>query len=200
MSVNPHWFSTMWGPMFMVGQSLAALALTIVVLVMLSAQAPLDKVLNASHFHDLGKLLFAFLMLWAYLMFSQFLIMYSANVAEEVPHYIVRSRGGYQWIIAILVILHFALPYALLLSRNTKRDLRRIRLVAAWLILMRLVDYYWQVAPEFNEALSVSLADVALPIAIGGVFVALYAMRLGGRPLLPLNDPGLEKALAHHVH
>jgi hypothetical protein len=200
MSVNPHWFSTMWGPMFMVGQALVALAFAICMLVMLSDEAPMDKVVNASHFHDLGKFLFAFLMMWAYLMFSQFLIIYSANTMEEVPHYIARSRGGYQWIAAALVILHFALPYSLLLSRNTKRDTSRIRVSAAWLIVMRLVDYYWQVAPEFHETLSVSLADVALPIAIGGIFVTLYAMRLRGQPLMPLHDPGLEKALTHHVH
>jgi uncharacterized membrane protein YpjA len=200
MSVNPHWFSTMWGPMFMVGQALVALAFAICVLVMLSADAPMNQVLNASHFHDLGKFLFAFLMMWAYLMFSQFLIMYSANVAEEVPHYIDRSRGGYQWVAAILVILHFALPYSLLLSRNTKRDLRRISVVAGWLIVMRLIDYYWQVAPEFQKTLNVSLADVALPIALGGIFVTLFAMRLRGQPLLPLHDAGLEKALTHHVH
>ena len=190
----------MWGPLFMVCQALGALALAIAVLVMLAQSPPLNRIVSPAHLHDLGKLLFAFLMLWAYLTFSQFLIMYSANVAEEVPHYIDRSRGGYQWLAAILVILHFALPYALLLSRNTKRDTRRIRVIAAWLIVMRLVDYYWQVAPEFHKTLNVSLADVALPIAIGGIFVTLYAMRLRGQPLMPLHDPGLEKALTHHVH
>jgi hypothetical protein len=200
MSVNPHWFSTMWGPLFMVGQGLAALALTINVLVLLMGSAPMDRVLNSSHFHDLGKFLFAFLMLWAYLTFSQFLITYSANLAEEVPHYISRSQGGYQYITWALVLLHFVVPYALLLSRDVKRDTTRLRAIAAWLILMRIVDYYWQVAPEFHETLSVSVIDVALPIALGGVFLTLFAMRLKGHPLLPLHDAGLQKALTHHVH
>jgi hypothetical protein len=164
MSVNPHWFSTMWGPLFMVGQGLAAFALTIMVLVMLIRTEPMSRVLNAGHFHDLGKLLFAFLMLWAYLTFSQFIIVYSANLAEEVPHYIARSQGGYQYITIALIVLHFIVPYAMLLSRNIKRDYNRLRLIAAWLILMRVVDYYWQVAPEFHETLSVSMIDVALPI------------------------------------
>jgi hypothetical protein len=200
MSVNPHWFSTMWGPLFMVGQALAALALTINVLVLLMGSAPMDRVLSASHFHDLGKLLFAFLMLWAYLTFSQFLIVYSANLAEEVPHYLARSQGGYQYLTIVLIVLHFIVPYSLLLSRDVKRGITRLRMIAAWLILMRIVDYYWQVAPEFHETLSLSVIDLALPIALGGIFLTLYAMRLKSQPLLPVHDEGLEKALTHHVH
>lgn len=200
MSVNPHWFSTMWGPLFMVGQGLGALAVAINVLVLLGKTDPMDRVVNSSHLHDIGKLLFAFLMLWAYLAFSQFLIVYSANLAEEVPHYIARSQGGYQYITVALILLHFIVPYSILLSRDVKRDTVRLRMVAAWLLLMRFVDHYWQVAPEYHDTLSVSVVDVALPIAIGGVFLTLYAMRLKSLPLLPLHDTGLQKALTHHVH
>lgn len=200
MSTNPHWFSTMWGPLFMVGQGLAALAVTINVLVFLMDSAPMSRVLNANHFHDLGKLLFAFLMLWAYLTFSQFLIVYSANLKEEIPHYLNRSQGGYQYITIALIFLHFVIPYALLLSRDVKRGITRLRAIAAWLIVMRIVDYYWQVAPEFNQTLSLSVIDIALPIALGGIFFTLYAMRLKSMPLLPVHDAGLEKALTHHVH
>jgi hypothetical protein len=200
MSTNPHWFSTMWGPLFMVGQGLAALALAINVLVWLMKSPPMDRVLTADHFHDLGKLLFAFLMLWAYLSFSQFLIVYSANLVEEIPHYIARSQGGYQFITIALIVLHFIIPYSLLLSRDVKRGITRLRLIAAWLILMRIVDYYWQIAPEFSQTLSPSVADIGLPLALGGVFFTLYAMRLKSMPLLPVHDAGLEKALTHHVH
>jgi hypothetical protein len=200
MSVNPHWFSTMWGPLFMTGQGLAALAVTINMLVFLKGSAPFDRVLNPSHFHDLGKLLFAFLMLWAYMSFSQFLIVYSANLVEEVPHYIARSQGGYQYVTIALIVLHFVVPYAILLSRDVKRDTTRLRVVAAWLLVMRVVDYYWQVVPEFHDTMSPTLLDAALPIALGGIFITLYAMRLGSQPLLPVHDAGLEKALTHHVH
>ncbi|MCC7125836.1 MAG: hypothetical protein IT178_13370 [Acidobacteria bacterium] len=200
MSVNPHWFSTMWGPMFMVGHGLAAFAVAIAVLVMLSDTAPMNRVLNSAHFHDLGKLLFAFLMLWAYLTFSQYLIIYSANLQEEVPHYLNRNTGGYQYLTYTLIALHFVVPYAMLLSRDVKRDIKRLRLIAVWLLLMRLVDYYWLVAPEFHPTLSVSVIDIALPIAFGGLFFMLYAMRLKSLPLMPLHDEGLEKALTHHVH
>ena len=200
MSVNPHWFSTMWGPLFMVGQALGAMALAINVLVLLSTTAPMNRALNPSHFHDLGKLLFAFLMMWAYLTFSQFLIVYSANLQEEVPHYLTRIQNGYQYVTIALVLLHFVVPYVILLSRDVKRDTTRLRIVAAWLIVMRFVDHYWQVAPEFHDTLNVSVIDVALPIAIGGIFLTLYAMRLKSQPLMPLHDAGLEKALTHHVH
>jgi hypothetical protein len=200
MSVNPHWFSTIWGLLFLVGQGLSALAFAIVILVMLAQYAPLNRIVTAHHLHDLGKLLFAFLMLWAYLTFSQYLIIWSANTVEEVPHYVVRMQGGYEWLGVVLILLHFAVPYALLLSRDVKRDTRRIRAVAAWLVFIRLADYFWLVAPEFHEGLSVTLMDVALPIALGGIFLALFAMNLRARPLLPLNDPGLAKALHHHVH
>jgi hypothetical protein len=201
MSVNPHWYSTMWGPMYMVGQGLSAMSFAIVVLIMLSQVAPLDRVITSAHLHDLGKLLFAFLMLWAYLTFSQFLIIWSANLAEEIPHYLIRWDNGYQWVSVFMIVAHFALPYVLLLSRDIKRDWKRLRMVATWVLVARIVEYYWHVAPEFHtEGLSVGLLDFAVPIAIGGIFLALYAGNLKARSLLPVNDPGLAKALAHHVH
>jgi hypothetical protein len=201
MSVNPHWFSVIWGMLYVGGQGLSAMAFAITVLIMLSQVPPLDRVVNSSHLHDLGKLLFAFLMLWAYLQFSQFLIIWSANLKEEVPHYLVRWEGGWQYVSIFIVVLHFMLPYALLLSRDLKRSATRLRVIATWIVAVRVVEYYWHVAPELHPTgVSLSLLDVALPIALGGVFVALYAMQLRGRPLLPLQDPGLEKALTHHVH
>jgi hypothetical protein len=201
MSVNPHWFSTMWGPLYMVSQALSALAFAIVIVIMLAQAPPLNRVITSHHLHDLGKFLFAFLMLWAYLTFSQFLIIWSANLKEEIPHYLVRWENGYQYVSLFMLVLYFIVPYALLLSRDVKRDWRRLRLVAGWLLAMRVVDYYWHVAPELHtEGLSIGLLDVALPIALGGVFLALFAANLRAHSLLPLNDPGLPKALAHHVH
>jgi hypothetical protein len=201
MSVNPHWFSTMWGPLNMVGQGLSAMSFAIVVVIVLSQVAPLSHVITSAHLHDLAKLLFAFLMLWAYLTFSQYLIIWSANLSEEIPHYIVRWEGGFKYVSIFMAALHFAVPYALLLSRDVKRDRRRLRLIATWILIARVVDYYWHVAPEFHPTgLDISLFDVAIPIAIGGVFLALFAGNLRSYSLLPVNDPGLPKALAHHVH
>jgi hypothetical protein len=201
MSVNPHWFSTIWGMLYAGGQGLSAFAFGICVLVMLAQTAPLNRVLTNHHFHDLGKFLFAFLMLWAYLQFSQFLIIWSANIPEEIPHYLNRWENSYKWLSIFIVVGHFMIPYALLLSRDLKRNMGKLRIIATWILVSRITDYYWHVAPELHkDGLSISLLDVALPLALGGIFLTLFVSNLGGRSLLPINDPDLDKALHHHVH
>jgi hypothetical protein len=201
MSVNPHWFSTIWGLLYIGGQGLSAFAFGICVLVMLSQTAPLNRVLTTHHFHDLGKFLFAFLMLWAYLSFSQFLIIWSANIPEEIPHYLDRWENSYKYLSIFIVVGHFIVPYALLLSRDLKKNAGKLRFIATWILLARIADYYWHVAPELHKGgLSISLLDVALPLALGGIFISLFVANLGGRSLLPVNDPALDKALHHHVH
>jgi hypothetical protein len=201
MSVNPHWFSTIWGMLYIGGQGLSAFAFGICVLVMLSQVAPLDRVLTTHHFHDLGKFLFAFLMLWAYLSFSQFLIIWSANIPEEIPHYINRWDNSWKYLSIFIIVGHFIVPYALLLSRDLKKNSGQLRVIATWILLARLADYYWHVMPELHHnGLTVTLLDVALPLALGGIFISLFVAQLGGRSLLPVNDPQLDKALHHHVH
>lgn len=201
MSVNPHWFSTIWGMLYVGGQGLSAFAFGICVLVMLSQSAPLSRVLTSDHFHDLGKLLFAFLMLWAYLSFSQFLIVWSANLPEEIPHYLNRWENSWKFLSIFIVVGHFMVPYALLLSRDLKRNQSKLRFIATWLLCARVAEYFWHVAPELHhDGFSLSLLDVALPLAIGGIFISLFVSQLGGRALLPVNDPALERALHHHVH
>ena len=201
MSVNPHWFSTIWGMLYIGGQGLSAFAFGITVLVMLSQTAPLNKILTTHHFHDLGKFLFAFLMLWAYLSFSQFLIIWSANIPEEIPHYINRWDTSWKYLSVFIIVGHFIVPYALLLSRDLKKNAGKLRVVATWIICARVADYYWHIAPEFhNEGMSLGLLDVALPLALGGIFISLFVSQLNGRSLLPVNDAQMEKALHHHVH
>jgi hypothetical protein len=201
MSVNPHWFSTIWGLLYIGGQGLSAFAFGICVLVLLSQTTPLNKVLTTHHFHDLGKFLFAFLMLWAYLSFSQFIIIWSANIPEEIPHYLDRWENSYKYLSIFIIVGHFIVPYALLLSRDLKKNAGKLRFIATWILFARLADYYWHVAPELHQGgLSISLLDVALPLALGGIFISLFVSQLGGRSLLPVNDPALDKALHHHVH
>jgi len=201
MSINPHWYSTLFGFLMIGGQGLAALAFTIVASTYLVRREPMATLLRPHHFHDLGKLMLAFVMLWAYFNVSQLLIIWSANLPEEIPHYLTRWDHGWQWVSLAIIVLHFILPYSLLLSRDLKRNPARLKLVAIWIICMRVVDYYWHVAPEFQrEGLSLSLLDVALPLALGGIFITVFVSQLRGRALLPVHDAGLEKALAHHVH
>jgi hypothetical protein len=196
MSLNPHWYSTIFGFIFMGSQGLAALAFTIAVAVMLSRSEPMAHVYRADHFHDLGKLLLAFVMLWAYFNFSQYLIIYSGNLVEEIPYYVARTRGGWGIVALILVVFHFALPFALLLSRDLKRSGSRLMAVALGILVIRVVDLFFLVAPEFEtQGFSIHWLDIAAPIGLGGLWLWLFLTQLRQRPLLPLRDPHLAEAL-----
>jgi hypothetical protein len=196
MSLDPEWFSTIFGILFMGGQALSAVAFVIAVAVVLAPREPMSRILSASHLHDLGKLLLAFVMLWAYFAFSQFLIIWSGNLPEEIPWYVHRLHGGWQWLGLALVLFHFMLPFLLLLSRDLKRNARLLAPVACAIIVMRFIDLFWLVAPEFNKTgPGLHWMDLAAPIGVGGLWVALFAYELRKRPLLPLNDPRVEEIL-----
>lgn len=198
LSINPHWFSTIFGLLFIAGEALSALACLICLLVFLSHRPPLADVLTHRHLHDVGKLLLAFVMVWAYFSFSQLLVIWSGNLPEEIPWYINRFAGGWQYIGVALVLLHFALPFALLLSRDLKRDFKLLSWVAILVIVMRFVDLYWLVAPDFHKAqFTVSWMDFVLPIGLGGIWLWAFLWQLELRPLLPLGDPNLEGTLEH---
>lgn len=198
MSLDPTWFSTIFGILFMGGQGLSAMAFTITVIVILSNYKPMSEVIQPRHLHDLGKLLLAFLMLWAYFSFSQFLIIWSGNIPEEVAWYTRRLHSSWRLIGLAIVLLHFALPFVLLLSRDLKRNARTIRLIAILVLVMRYVDLYWLTGPEFHEGqFAISWMDLIMPVGIGGVWLWYFAGQLKTRPLVPIQDPYLEDALSH---
>jgi len=198
MSLEPHWSSSIFGILIIGGQVLSAMAFIIAVAVLLAQHEPLSGVLLPGHFHDLGKLLLAFVMLWAYFAFSQLLIVWSGNLPEEIPWYLHRLRGGWGWVGVLLILFHFALPFVLLLSRDLKRNARALALLAVAVIFMRLVDLFWLTAPEFWPGrFHVHWMDIAVPVGIGGVWLAVFAWQLRGWPLLPIGDRYLEKALEH---
>lgn len=196
MSLDPHWFSTMYGFLFIIGQLLMGLSLAIVVARRLSAEAPMAAVFNVGHWHDFGKLLFAFAMVWTYLSFSQFLIIWSANLPEEIPWYMHRMSHGWEYLGIALIVVHFIVPFAVLLSRRTKRNAAVLAGMALWMIAARFVDVFFLIGPEFHgESLSMHWMDVAAMVALGGIWVWLFATNLKSRPLLPVGDPGLAHAL-----
>ena len=199
MSLNPHWYSTIYGILFMVGQTLSAMALVIVLLVRLRDESPFKAALRPPVFHDLGKLLFAFVMLWAYVNLSQFLIVWSGNLPEEIPWYVQRLHGGWRFLALLIVLFHFTLPFLLLLSRDLKRNAPTLAKVAGLLFLVRLVDLYWLVAPDLHHdgAFHLSWMDVTAPAGIGGIWLYWFARELKTRPLLPQHEPDLEEFLAH---
>jgi len=198
MSLEPQWSSSIFGILIIGGQALSAMAFIIAVAVLLAQHEPLSGVLLPGHFHDLGKLLLAFVMLWAYFAFSQLLIVWSGNLPEEIPWYLHRLHGGWGWVGVLLILFHFALPFVLLLSRDLKRNARALALLAVAVIFMRLVDLFWLTAPEFWPGrFHLHWMDIAAPVGIGGVWLAVFAWQLRGWPLLPIGDRYLEKALEH---
>jgi len=198
LSLNPHWFSTMFGLLIIAGQGLSSMAFLITLMVALGARSPMNAVLTHRHLHDLGKLLLALVMVWAYFSFSQFLIIWAGNLPEEIPWYLARMRGGWGYVAVLLVIGHFALPFALLLSRDIKRNFKLLRRVAIFILLMRLVDLYWVVAPDFSKGqFQLSWMDFAAPVGLFGIWLAYFFVQLEKRPLIPLNEPHLVEALEH---
>jgi hypothetical protein len=192
MSLEPHWFSTIYGILFVGGQVLSAFAFVIPILMLLADRPPMSDIVSADQFQDLGKLLLAFIMLWAYFSFSQFLIIWSGNLPEETPWYINRLNGGWQWVGVGQIVLHFALPFGILLSRDLKRNARLLSMVAVGVVLMRFVDLHWLITPAFSPGeLSVHVLDVITLIGVGGVWMAFFVNQLKGRPLLPLQDSSL---------
>jgi hypothetical protein len=198
MSLEPHWFSTIYGVWLMGSMGLSALAFLIVFSAWLWQREPMNAVLRPGHFHDWGKLMFAFTMLWAYFSFSQFLIIWAGNLPEEITWYKHRISHGWGVIALVIVLFHFALPFLLLLSRDLKRNPRMIAWVAGLMIFMRLVDLFWQVEPGFKDQIpAFYFMYAAAPLAIGGIWLWLFLGELKKRPLLPVNDPYLPEALAH---
>jgi len=201
MSLSPHWSSTIYGFLFVGGQAVSAMALMIAVAVLLGQSEPISGILQPRHLHDLGKLLLAFVMLWAYFAFSQLLIIWAGNLPEEIPFYVKRLRGGWGALGVLILLFHFALPFFLLLSRDLKRSARLLPRLAIAVIFMRLVDLFWMTTPEFSpDAFRVHWMDVAAPAGIGGIWLAYFAWQLKGRPLLPLGDPELAEAIEHGEH
>lgn len=199
MSLEPEWYSTIYGLWFLVGHALSAIALVILVTRMLAQDKPLSDVISAKYFHDLGNLMLAFVLLWAYLSFSQFLIIWSGNLPEEIPWYLHRMGAGWQIVALILVLFHFAVPFLVLLSRRAKRFPEHLSKVAVWMLVMRFVDLFWQVQPSFGgSGFTIHWLDLAAPLAVGGVWLSLFARRLKKEALMPLHDPRLEEAFGEH--
>lgn len=200
MSLQAEWFSTMFSPMLIVGQVVSALAVAIVTLSFVGHEETLAPLLKPKYILDLGNMFLAFLMLWAYLQFSQLLIVWSGNLSEEIPWYLSRIEGGWQAVSLILAILHFAVPFALLLGRRNKSDLRVLSHIAVLVLVLRVLASIWIVEPAFHlEGFTFQVLDWLLSLGIGGVWLAFFAGELQAMPLVPLKDPRLHGVLVRLV-
>ena len=194
MSLEPEWFSTIFGLIWVAAWSLSALAFVIAVMAGLSREEPMKLIVAPLHFHDLGKLLLALVMLWAYFAFSQYLIIWSGNLPEEIGYYLERTHRVWGAIIIAIGILHFAAPFLFLLSRSIKRNPRKLVVIAALILVMRVVDLLWVLVPAFRDHRWIWL-DVISIVGFGGLWLWFFTWQLGKRSLIPINDPQFESTL-----
>ena len=188
MSIDPSWISTIFGLSFLIGQVLSALCFAVVVERILFRYKPMSQLLKPEQVHDHGKFMLAFIMVWAYFSFSQWLIIWAGNLPEEITWYMRRLNGGWGYVGLVLVLFHFAVPFVMLISRPFKRDITRLVWLAAWLLLMRYVDLFWVIEPNFSTTFNLTWLDVVVPIAMGGLWLAYFFRNLSAMPLVPAYD------------
>lgn len=191
MSIDPHWYSTIFGFIFIVGECLSAMCIMVITERLLLPYEPMASLLKPKEVHDHGKLMLAFVMLWAYFSFSQLLITWAGNLPMEIRFFTRRLYSGWEIIALGLVVFHFAIPFLFLLSRPFKRNPRSLVVLAGWLLFMRFIDLFWYIEPSFHKALAFDwqyILDLIVPIAIGGLWMAMFFRNLRSRPLLPLYD------------
>jgi hypothetical protein len=202
MSLDPSWISTIFGLVILIGEVLSAMCFAVVVERILFNYKPMSEMLSPDFVHDHGKWMLTFVMVWAYFNYSQWLIIWAGNLPSEITYYMRRLNGGWGYVGLFIVIFHFAIPFGTLLSRPFKRNIRKLVWLAVWLMLMRYLDLFWIIEPNFSTTFQVTVADIVVPIAIGGFWLAYFFRNLGSLPLLPLYDPSAGEVLHpqhHHV-
>lgn len=207
MTLTPHWFSSIIGLLFCASHALSALALLLVLVGYLGAGKPLVEQVGNKYFRDLGNLMLAVVMLWAYMSFSQYLIIYSANIAEETPWYVARANGGWGILSLGLMIVHFALPFVvLLIGSGIKKNPQALGRVALWIVVMRFLDLIWWVAPNFRSTITAfNPADLGAPLLLGGIWLFAWASAVSGMAGVPAVSPydprveaNLHEVVSHH--
>jgi hypothetical protein len=195
MSLDPSWISTIFGLLILIGEVLSAMCFAVVVERILFNYKPMSEMLTPDFVHDHGKWMLTFIMVWAYFSFAQWLIIWAGNLPAEITFYLKRLSNGWGSIGLFLVLFHFAIPFALLLSRPFKRDIRKLVWLAVWMMLMRYLDLFWIIEPNFSKTLTVTIADIVVPIAIGGIWLWYFFRNLAALPLLPAYDPDAHEVL-----
>jgi hypothetical protein len=196
MSIQPEWYSTIYGVLIIGGQGLSGIAFLILAIAWLSRRPPLNDIIVADHFHDAGNLTLAFVMLWAYFAFSQYLIIWAGNLPREILWYQHRLQTGWRAIGILLVVFHFAVPFFVLLSRRVKRQAVALARLAAAILVARVIDLFWLVAPDFHrEGVSISWLDVLLPLSLAAIWLGCFIWQLRGRAIFPVYDPEFDETL-----
>ena len=198
MSLEVRWYSTMFAVIIIIGQILVAYSFCVVLLTVFRNYRPLCEVVTKTQYHQLGNLLLAFVMFWTYVSFGQLLIVYSGDKPAELDWYLHRIAGNWKWVVAVLALFHFFIPFYLLLFRTIKRHVVPLTTLAAILFVVHIVAVYWLVMPALHhDGLAVSWLDFTAPLGVGGVWLAFFVSRLKAAPLLPQRDPGLQFAFKY---
>jgi hypothetical protein len=200
MSLDPSWISTIFGLIILIGEVLSAMCFAAVVERILVNYKPMSEMLRPDFVQDHGKWMLTFVMVWAYFSFSQWLIIWAGNLPGEITFYLKRLSFGWGWVGLFLALFHFAVPFAILLSRPFKRNIRKLVWLAIWLILMRWVDLFWIIEPNFSKSFNVTIADLVVPVAIGGIWLWFFFRNLASMPLLPAYDPSAGEVLEPAYH
>jgi hypothetical protein len=196
MSLYPHWYSTIFGLYYWAGAVVSFFALIAVLVFALQGLGLLRGVVSGEHYHDVGKLIFAFVVFWAYMGISQYLLIWYGNVPEETIWYLRRQTGQWTWISVLLIVGHFFVPFLALMSRHPKRRPMTLVVAAVWVLIMHWWDLYWLVMPEWSPGeLPIGLLDLTCFVGVGGIFFAAVLFRLARSPLIPVRDPRLHESL-----
>lgn len=206
MSLTPHWYSTIFGVYVFVGALLASLAFFTLLLLYLRGEGVLADQITVEHYHDLGKLIFAFVVFWTYIAFSQYLLIWYGDIPEETAWYHARWVGSWKGMSMLVLFGHFVLPFIALVTRAAKRNLKVLGFIGFWMLFIHWVDLYWIVLPSMTahgaegaHGFSLSWMDLTTMLGIGGVFVWLFWKRFTAQPIVPVNDPKLEASF-HFVN
>lgn len=199
MSLTPHWFSTMYGPMFMIGQGLTTFSFMAIIAWRLSHHKPLHHVITHQQFHDIGNLMFAFTVLITYMGVGEFIIIWSGNLPEETEWFLHRAHGGWKNVAIALFICQFVIPFFLLLNKPLKRHGNILSKIALWILAVRYLSVFWMVAPTFRDHVFVHWTDLAAWAGMGGLWIAAFLGLLKSKPLLPEGDPRFKAKMAEHV-
>jgi hypothetical protein len=198
MTLEPTWYSSIYGMVFMVIACLAALSFCVVMLRVLNDYEPLRDSYDPARLNDIGNLMLTFTLLWTYMSFAQFLIIWSGNLKQEIPWYMTRAFGPWAPIAVALLLFHFFVPFFILLQRKVKRRLERLSVLAIWMLVITLVDVYWLIVPSIEKSgPQIHLQDILAFVGIGGVWVGAFMAQLKKMPLLPLHDPRFQGVLEH---
>ncbi len=197
MSIEPKWYSTIFGSLIMVSQGISALCLMALVLHRLRGVAPFDRLATQQQFHDIGNFMFAFTILWTYMSASQYIIIWSSNLPEEIEYYLHRGHGGWPQFAGVMAVLLFAIPFLVMLFKSNKRRSGVLAGIAVYLLLLRPMDLLWIVTPVFRHHVHLHWLDGAAWVGLTGVWMVAFLRQLGARPLVPQNDPRFKHMLAH---